>query len=146
MPCKLLVICAGEFLRADAHGKPDLQASRRVLADLAAAMIAGGFSRALLDVRNAGTPPLSTSDLFALATTFHEAGFRQEHRLAVLHRPDRIARADFFAMCAVQRGWNVCAFDTFEDAFEWLSFAVELSTPPPSHPGDSQTQPGNPPQ
>ena len=29
-------------------------------------------------------------------------------------------RAEFFAMCASDQGWNVKAFEEFEHAMEWL--------------------------
>ena len=91
-------------------------------------MVARGVDRALLDVRNVMSASLTTTEIFSLATTFREAGFRHGHRLAVLHRPTRDAGAEFFALCAAQRGWNVCAFDSFEDAFDWL--AAEPRGPP----------------
>src|SRR5204863_9833808 len=86
MPYNLQVIHAGDFLRAGAHGRPDLESSRRALAKVAQAMIARGLDRVLLDLRNVAGSGLTSTELFTLATTFHEAGFRQEHRLAVLPR------------------------------------------------------------
>src|SRR6478609_6993741 len=96
MPYDLHIIRAREFLRLGAQGKPDLASSRQGLAALAASMVRRGLDRALLDLRGV-QEGLSTPDLFSLACSFHEAGFHQHHRLAVLHRWNRMAQADFFA-------------------------------------------------
>ena len=105
-------------------------------------MVRRGLDRAILDCRQV-EGMLSTTDLYRLATTFHEAGFQPDLRLAVLHRTNRIDRADFFAMCATNRGWNVRAFDTFEDAFEWLTSAVPVDTRPAG--GEAGPAGGGPP-
>src|SRR3954452_16451252 len=130
MPFSLFVVCAGEFLRAGVQGRPDLASSKRALADLIASMMGRGVDRALLDVREVSRTAFSTTEIFELAKTFHEVAYRETDRLAVLHRTDRLSQADFFAMCAVQRGWNVCAFDVFEEAFNWLSSSEEVHCPP----------------
>ena len=75
---------------------------------------------ALLDVRDLYSSA-TLNDLYMLAHAFHEMGFRQDHRLAVLHRYNSAERADFFAMCAQDRGFDVGAFDNFEDAIDWLN-------------------------
>jgi hypothetical protein len=120
MPYNLHIIRSEDFFRLDTHGHFDLESSRRVLAALAAACREQEIEQALLDVRNSeGT--LSTTDLYALAAAFGEIGIPPTFRLAVLHRFVGGEKAEFFAMCANNRGWNVRAHDNFEDAFEWLS-------------------------
>lgn len=125
MPYDLHVIRAGDFVRLQAGGRVDFEGSKRVLAGMAEAMIRRGLGRAVLDVRGV-EGMLTISELYALASAFPEAGFRREHRLAVVHRATRIDRADFFATCATNRGWNVASFDMFEDAITWLSTAEPL--------------------
>ena len=107
------------------------------MADLAAAMLKRGFDRALLDLRQVSSKALSATELFALAGTFKDAGFSHKHRVALLHRYDRIANADFFAMFVSEKGFNVSAFDSFEEAFEWLvqEEAVQLSAGEPAPTG-----------
>jgi hypothetical protein len=119
MPYDLQVIQAGDFARLDGYGRFSLEASKEALAGLAADMVRRNLTRAILDIRNVQSS-LTTTELYELAATFHQAGFRQDQRLAILHLQHGIARADFFAMCATRRGWDVAAFDRFEDAFDWL--------------------------
>ena len=51
MPMELQIIRAQEFIRLGAHGNFDLDASKAVLAQLAAACWKRGINQALLDLR-----------------------------------------------------------------------------------------------
>ena len=51
MPLELQIIRACEFIRAGAQGRPDMEASRAMLRELAAACRRRGIDRALLDLR-----------------------------------------------------------------------------------------------
>jgi formylglycine-generating enzyme required for sulfatase activity len=128
MPMELQIIRAQEFTRLGAHGQFDLEASKAVLAELAGACWKRGINQALLDVRalHPGSKPVfSPNDLVTLVNTFREIGFTRRQRLAVLYRSDPHHRAPLFTFIAKQRGWNVQAFRSFEDAFIWLSHAQE---------------------
>ena len=94
--------------------------ARRVLANLAKTCVARGLNLALLDARDLYAT-LKLSEMYAAARAFHEMGFEQDHRLAVLHRYNSTERAEFFAMCANDQGFEVGAFDNYEDAMEWLN-------------------------
>ena len=120
MPHDLHVIRAGDFIRLNGQGTTDLAASRRALVELAEAMDKRDLDRAILDVRDVQSR-LTPTDLYELAKSFAETGFRREHRLAIVCRPTRAENADFFAMLTQNRGWDVRAFDDFEHAFEWLT-------------------------
>ena len=120
MPQKLHIVRARDFLRLDAQGTVDFESSRRGMEAVAKACVESGLDCALLDLREV-QKHLSITDLWTLASTFGQMGFQAKHRLAILHRLDAMDRADFFAMCAANRGYRVAAFDTFEDAFEWIS-------------------------
>ena len=128
MAYSLHVVKPKDFVRLDASGRVDFDASRRVLADLAKACLERGLSLALLDVRDLYSE-LSPTDLYALVRSFHDIGFRSTHRLAVLHRYNSSERAEFFSMCAAEHGFDFRAFDNFEEAIEWLnSIDVDLLT------------------
>ena len=120
MPHDIHIVRSSDFVRLDAEGRHDFAESCRALARLAQACASRGISLALLDVRDV-KPNLTTTELYQLARAFHEIGFRQHHRLAVLHPYSTTARAEFFAMCAQERGFDVGAFDSFEEAIEWLN-------------------------
>jgi formylglycine-generating enzyme len=128
MPMELQIIRAREFIRLGAHGHFDLKASKAVLAQLAGACWKRGINQALVDLRalHPGPKPVfSPKDLIALVNTFHEIGFTQQQRLAVLYRSDPHLRARLFAFIATVRGWKVQAFDDFEAAVAWLAGAGE---------------------
>jgi hypothetical protein len=128
MPIELQIIRAQEFIRLGAHGRFDLKASKAMLAQLAHACCKRGINQALLDLRalNPGpTPVFSPNDLVTLVNTFHEVGFTQKQRLAVLYNSDPHHRARLFAFIAKLRGWKVQAFDNFEEAITWLSSGEE---------------------
>ena len=136
MPHELHVIHAGEFIRADPQGTLDMQQSRRILLELATALVERGVDRAILDVRRTRmNPPATYAQLYELARAFRQAGFGERHRLAVLHPLNRVDKAEFFAGCMSGGDWNAAAFDNFEDAFDWLTGAdrQDLHEPVPPH-------------
>ena len=127
MPHELAVIKAGDFIRCGGEGAIDLETSRHVLQSMAEALVARGVEKAILDIRKLrGNPPVTYTELYHLAKAFKEAGFGPSHRLAVVVSPERYDKAEFFAICASNRGWNAWAFDEFEEAFEWLIEAAPI--------------------
>src|SRR4051812_26930940 len=91
MPLDLQLIRASEFVRLGPRNKLDFEASKEALRVMAAACRKRGIDRAVLDLRNLEIPakPMFTrAELTALVETFHEAGFEQHQRLAVLYRAD----------------------------------------------------------
>ncbi|HTV41326.1 MAG TPA: hypothetical protein VMF08_12165 [Candidatus Sulfotelmatobacter sp.] len=124
MPIELQIIRASDFVRLGPQGHFDLEESKLALANLARACQKRRIFQALLDLRAFTPPPVpifSPADLASLVYTFHEMGFSKEHRLAVLYTVDPHHRARLFALIGRMRGWNVAAFDDFEDALVWLS-------------------------
>lgn len=124
MPIELQIIRAHEFIRVGAQGKVDVAGSKEVLAELAAACRKRGVHRAMLDLRalRPGPKPVfSTNDLVAVVKTFRDIGFTRADKLAVLYFSDPHHRAREFAFISRWRGWNVRAFETFEEAFAWLA-------------------------
>ena len=133
MPHELHIIKAGEFVRSGPTGTLDFETSRRALQSLAEALLNRGVDKAMLDVRKMRmNPPATYTELYHLARAFQESGFGPRHRLAVLVSPDRYDKAEFFALCASGRGWNTYAFDTFEDAFDWLTEEERVETQTPA--------------
>ena len=131
MPTDLEIIRASEFIRLGAKGKFDFASSKAALAQLAQACRKRGLDRALLDLREVPVPekPLfSPRELAALVGTFREAGFSEQHRLAVLYRSDPHHGARMFAFISTLRGWKVRAFGEFEAALNWLSQEDQYQT------------------
>jgi hypothetical protein len=130
MPYNLQIIRASDFVRLNGKGEYDQQETRLALTGIAKACVSGGINCALIDTREARSD-MSLNDLYELVLAFEEMGFQKDHRLAILHRARSGARveffalapgelAKFFAMRASERGWNVKAFDDYEQAMQWL--------------------------
>jgi hypothetical protein len=124
MPLQLQIIRAHEFIRVGARGRFDVAASKAALAELARACRKRGVHQAVLDLRALKPGPLPVfkpKDLVTLVSTFHAIGFTKKHRLAVLYSADPHRRARLFAFISRMRGWNVGAFQNFEEALTWLA-------------------------
>jgi hypothetical protein len=124
MPLQLQIIRAHEFIRVGARGRFDVAASRAALADLARACRKRAVHQALLDLRAVKPGPVPVfkpTDLVTLVSTFHAIGFTKKHRLAVLYTADPHRRARLFAFISRMKGWNVGAFQNFEEALTWLA-------------------------
>jgi hypothetical protein len=123
MAYSLHIVRTQDFLRLDPAGNLDYDQTRAALSDLASHCVRAKIPCALLDIRDLDPAKtrLSMQDIYNLARTFHEMGFRkEEHRFAILHRYRAGDRADLFASLAKADGWHVETFETFEDAMEWF--------------------------
>ena len=133
MPLELQIIRASEFVRVGPQGQINLEASKKTLELLAYACRKRGVDRALLDLRQLpvpARPAFKPADLILLVDSFREAGFGKHQRLAVLYRADPHRRVRAFAVLSRMKGWQVQAFDDFEQALHWLSEENKKSSPP----------------
>ena|SRR5688572_4899993 len=142
MPLELQIVNVREFMRFGAHGKLDWRESLSCLGKIARACAQRKQGRALLDVRDARSN-LTGSQLKSLVTIFHDAGFRDRHRIAVLHRRGPTPRAKLFVATAANNGWDARCFHDFEEAVSWLVISDE--TDADTRPQGSQ-EPAPPPK
>ena len=119
MPTNIKVIHAGDFIRARPEGEANLEEAEQLLKEIVAAGAALGEYEVLVDIRRT-TGRLSATDLWTLAEKL--ARFRQDfaHRTAILCPLEKFDHSRFFALCAENRGFNVQAFTSYEEAMEWL--------------------------
>jgi hypothetical protein len=106
----------------------DAKASKQRIAELAKACKERGLDRVMLDVRDlqfGPVPVFTPAELAAVVDTFREMGFSHPQRLAVLYKVDPHHGARMFAFISRERGWNVKAFDNYEDAIQWLALSAE---------------------
>jgi hypothetical protein len=120
MPYNLEIVKTQDFVRYDGDGKHNLAQSQEALRSIAKHCIAKGADCALIDLRGVESQ-LPFTDVYKLAVTFNEMGFQFKHKVAVLHRYRGGERAEIFAMFAAAQGWQVRAFETYEDVMEWFS-------------------------
>jgi hypothetical protein len=126
---QLQVIRASDFVRVSPQsGRPDFERSKTTLWDLARACRERGVHRALLDLRDVQpepTPFFTHEQLMALVRLFHDVGFSNDQRLAVLYTTDPHDGVKFFAAISRESGWNVKAFADYEQGLNWLALTEQ---------------------
>jgi len=115
------IIRAHDFIRAAPQGELDLKESEKLLKEIASGSAVLADYELILDTRRAQIE-MSATDLWYLASELSKLrGTFSRHKMAVLCPLERFDRAEFFALCAKNRGFQVMAFTSFEDAIEWLT-------------------------
>jgi hypothetical protein len=114
------IIRVGDFLEILPEGDYNLEQSLEAL--MAVAAIPGAFTEydIFLDTRHAHTH-LSEADLWYLAQTLARLPRDGSAKIAILCPAERFDHARFFELCSSNRGVNVTAFTSFEQAIDWLS-------------------------
>jgi hypothetical protein len=128
MAFDLQLIRTRDFILGNSHGMVDAKASKQKLAQLAKACKERVLDRVLLDLRDLQflpVPVFTPNELAGLVDAFREMGFSHEQRLAVLYKVDPHHGARMFAFISRERGWNVHAFDNYEDAIQWLALSQQ---------------------
>jgi hypothetical protein len=119
MPTTVRIIRPPDFLRATAGGVLDLEAAEKLLAAIAASAAQEKELELLIDTRRAHGE-LGAADLWFLADRLVKYRGTFDRKTAVLCPTNKFDRARFFALCAENKGFNVQAFTSYEDAMEWL--------------------------
>ena len=119
MPIEIRNIQAHEFIKTTPEGVLDVEASKKLLVEIASASAPSGDYEILLDTRGAHSE-LSAEDLWALAAELHTYRTTLSRKAAVLVPPERLDHAEYFARCAKERGFQVSAFTSLGDAVGWL--------------------------
>jgi hypothetical protein len=119
MPADVKVIHSSDFIRARPDGEADLQLAEKLLKDIAEAGAGLDDFDILVDTRHL-KGRLSVTDLWALAEKLVRFRKTFARRTAVLCPLERFDHARFFALCAENRGFNMHAFTSYEEAMEWL--------------------------
>lgn len=122
---KLNIVHAKEFIKMTPDGKFDFDTSRDMMIEAISAGEKAAENEILFDFRRASAD-LSMVDIYYLAAEMqnHKGLFRD--RIALLISPEqKWDQAKFFEICAVNRGFNVAAFNSYEDAINWLFKADE---------------------
>jgi hypothetical protein len=124
MPAELQVIRASEFVCLDPSEHMDFEASKNELKKLVRACRKRGLNTALMDLRGLpilSKPHFSKPEVMELVEAFHDAGFTQKQRLAILYEHDVWGIIQDFILFSKMRDLQVQAFTDFEKATHWLS-------------------------
>jgi hypothetical protein len=119
MPIDVRNINAHEFIKTTAEGELDLEASKRMLVQIAAASAPSDDYDILLDTRGAHSV-LSVHDLWDIVDELHQYREALTRKTAVLVPVERAHYGEYFADCAREKGYQVSAFTSLGDAMAWL--------------------------
>jgi hypothetical protein len=119
MSTNIRIIHAHEFIKATPGGHLDLEKAKKLLMEIASASAPLVDYEIILDTRKAQSV-LSVNDLWYLAADLSSLGKAFRRKTAVLCPLEQFDHASFFALCAQNRGFQISAFTSFEDAIEWL--------------------------
>ena len=108
-----------EFLRATPEGRWDLEAASRILCEVVELSAPLDDFSVLLDTRGV-QGALSAAELWHLSEKLAKHEHVCGRKTAVLSPYERFDHARFFALCAESTGCRVEAFDSYEEAMEWL--------------------------
>ncbi len=110
------------------EGEFDFDSTRDLLIEAVSVDTKASELEILLDFRQARAE-LTTTDIWYLAAELekHRTAFKE--KIAVLISPERnFDNAKFFELCATNRGLDVGAFQSYEEAISWLFPSSEVST------------------
>ena len=127
MTLKLHVIHAREFEKLTPSGEFDFDSTRNLLIEAVSVDTKASELEILLDFRQARAD-LTTTDIWYLAAELDKNRALFKEKIAVLIRPDgNFDNAKFFELCATNRGLDVGAFMSYEDAIGWRFPSIEVS-------------------
>ena len=116
----VMIVPAREFVRTKSSGEFDLDETRKASVEVFSKMKDANISEVLLDNREAYTK-MTASDILQLFWQLDHAGLLRGRKIAILNRPkDDFDRAKFFEACGQARGYQIAAFQEFEEAVTWL--------------------------
>ena len=123
MPTDIRIIHSYDFIKTTTEGRLDLEEAKKLLLEVASTPMASSHYEIILDTRKTQSA-LSVTDLWYLATELNRFRRAFLRKTAVLCPLEQFDNASFFALCANNRGFNIRAFTSFEDAIEWLFTAT----------------------
>ena len=133
MPTNIRIIHAHEFLKVTPEGWLDFGRSKELLIAVAAITAPLVNQEIILDTRTVQSEMFST-DLYKLVTELGNYRKAFSQKIAVLCPLQRLSQADFFEYCAKDRGFQVKAFTSYEEAVDWLAALQEHPDSKPAVP------------
>jgi len=120
VPIDVKIVPAREFIRTKANGEFDLEGTKELFLAVFSKMKEANVSEVVMDLRELSTK-MTSLDIHELLAVLDHVGSWGTWKIAIVYRPkDDFDRAKFFELCAQNRGYQVGAFQAFEEALEWL--------------------------
>lgn len=128
MPINLRIIRVHEFIKVAADGQLDLEGSKELLLEIASVSRAHLVHHEIIIDTRKMESKLSTTDLWYLSAELGNLRKDFSGKTAVLCPLEDFDSAVFFVLCAKNRGLQVMAFTSYEEAVEWLGANVTPKT------------------
>ena len=122
MARNIRIINARDFVSARPDGVLNLEESEQLLRDVVGVSEPLEQFDILVDTREAAST-LSATDLWFLADRLGRYPRTFAGRTAILCPAERFDHASFFALCAENKGIDMRAFTSYEEAMNWLNAA-----------------------
>ena len=119
MTTNIKIIHAHDFIKATPEGQLDFEKTKIIIMEIAAALEGLVDHQVILDTRKAQAE-ISITDLWHLAAELGKYQKTFSQKMAVICPLTRFDFAGFFALCAQNRGFNVMAFTSIDEALDWL--------------------------
>ena len=121
MSYTITIVPAREFFRTKSNGEFDLDETRKACFAVFSKMKDANVSEVLLDHREASSQ-MTASDLLTLFRELDWGGELTARKIAILYRrkDKEFDRNKFFEACAQAKGYQIEAFQEFEEAVTWL--------------------------
>ena len=125
MTAKIKIIHAQDFLKATPEGELDFEESKRILLEIASVVVPQDDYDLIIDTRKAHSV-MSPNDLWQLSKEISTFGEKFRRKTAVICPRERFDQAKFFELCSHNRGYQIHAFTSYEDAIDWLCSSTEV--------------------
>ena len=118
-----------DFIKVTKTGEIDLDRSREMIREIAAAAAHYDDHNILFDLRETVVTTASMGDLLQLAMdmALHKSLFQKKIANVIPDDDERLLIAENFKACLVIQGFEYDYFTDFESAIEWLSETTQLS-------------------
>ena len=126
MTAKIKIIHAQDFLKATPEGELDFEESKRILLEIASVVVPQDDYELIIDTRKAHSV-MSPTNLWQLAKEISTFGEKFRRKTAVICPRERFDQAKFFELCSHNRGYQIHAFTSYEDAIDWLCSTTEVA-------------------
>lgn len=128
MALKLHVIHAKDFVKMTPRGEFDFDSTRDLMIKAISVESKASELEILFDFRKA-CAELTTTDIWYLAEALDKNRALFHEKIAILIGPNQnFDNAKFFELCATNRGLEVRAFTSYEEAINWLFPSSEVSS------------------
>jgi len=119
MSAQIKIFHAYDLISATPQGQLNLETFRNLLLEISLTSNTLQKCNLIIDTRKTHSI-MSVFDLWHIASELNELTRNFVYKTAILYIPIDFNNIDFFTLCSKNRGSNIKAFTSYEEAMEWL--------------------------